>query len=50
MVKRNITIAIILIILFILISFGVLIAYAMKHELGPFGQKRVSDEESDGGG
>jgi hypothetical protein len=50
MVKRNITVAIIIIVLFILISFGVLIAYAMKHQLGPFGGKRISDEESEGGG
>jgi uncharacterized Tic20 family protein len=50
MVKRNITIAIILIVLFILISIGVFIAYAMKHQLGPFGGKRISDEESEGGG
>ncbi|EPS33989.1 hypothetical protein PDE_08951 [Penicillium oxalicum 114-2] len=48
--QRNITIVVILILIFILIAVGALIAYAMKHQLGPFGGKRVSDEESEGGG
>ncbi|KAJ5495744.1 hypothetical protein N7539_000860 [Penicillium diatomitis] len=46
--QRNITIVVILILIFILIFIGALIAYAMKHQLGPFAGKRVSDEESEG--
>lgn len=44
--KRNITIAVIIIILFILLAIAGFMIWAMQNHVSIFSRKKVSDEES----